>query len=71
MADSDTSKATKKGFTPPKGRPTRGRDESPGQRRVFGPTAQWIAAAFAIALVLVVVIVLFDGGDFGVFHDGG
>ncbi len=59
----------KKGITPPKGRPTRGRDETDQQRRVFGPTAQWVAAAFVIALVLVTVILLFDGGDFGVFND--
>lgn len=58
----------KKGITPPKGRPTRGRDEVEQQRRVFGPTAQWIAAAFVIALILITVIVFFDGGDFGVFN---
>lgn len=59
----------KKGITPPKGRPTRARDESGQQRRVFGPTAQWIAAVFVIAMILITIIVFFDGGSFGVFND--
>mgnify|MGYP001817936909 CR=1 FL=1 len=60
----------KKGFTPPKGRPTRGRNEVDAERRVFGPTAQWIAAAFLIALIFITIIVLFDGGDFNPFNGG-
>lgn len=60
----------KKGITPPKGRPTRGRDEADQQKRVFGPTAQWVAAIFLIAVLLIALIVLFDGGDFGVFEGG-
>ena len=63
-------KTTKKGVTPPKGRPTRGRNEVDENRRAFGPTAQWIAAAFLVALIFVTVIVLLDGGDFNPF-DGG
>lgn len=59
-----------KGITPPKGRPTRGRDEILAQRRVFGPTAQWITLTFVIVLVIVAVIVLLDGGDFNVFNNG-
>ena len=61
----------KKGVTPPKGRPTRGRDEIMAQRRVFGATAQWITLTFVIVLVIVAVIVLLDGGDFNVFNNGG
>lgn len=71
MTDQGTSK---KGITPPKGRPTRARNDVVAERRVFGATAQWIAAAFLVALIFVTVIVLLDGGDFGVFnggHDGG
>ena len=67
MTDHDTSK--KKGITPPKGRPTRGRDEPLTERRVFGPTAQWITLVFVIALLLIAVIVFFDGGDFNPFND--
>ncbi len=59
----------KKAFTPPKGRPTRGRNEQIREKRVFGPTAQWIAAAFLIALIFLTVIVLLDGGDFNVFNN--
>jgi hypothetical protein len=57
----------KKGFTPPKGRPTRARNEQVGGNRVFGPTAQWIAAAFLLALIFITIIVLLDGGDFNPF----
>jgi hypothetical protein len=59
----------KKAFTPPKGRPTRARNEQDRPRRVFGPTAQWIAAAFLLTLIFLTVIVLLDGGDFNVFND--
>lgn len=68
MADQET---TKKGITPPKGRPTRARNEVAGQRRAFGPTAQWIAAAFLLTLIFITIIVLLDGGDFNVFNNGG
>lgn len=67
MGDQQTSK---KGFTPPKGRPTRGRDEVVSEKRAFGPTAQWVAAAFLVALIFVTVIVLLDGGDFNPFDSG-
>jgi len=67
MGDQQTSK---KSFTPPKGRPTRGRNDGGGQQRAFGPTAQWIAAAFLLALIFVTVIVLLDGGDFNPFNSG-
>ncbi len=58
----------KKGITPPKGRPTRSRDAVEAERRVFGPTAQWIAAAFLLALIFLTIILLFDGGDFNPFN---
>ena len=67
MAQEQTSK---KGITPPKGRPTRSRNEVDRDQRVFGPTAQWIAAAFLVALIFVTIIVLFDGGDFNPFNGG-
>jgi hypothetical protein len=62
---------TKKGITPPKGRPTRGRDDVVVQKRVFGPTAQWIAFAFVLVLIFITVIVLLDGGNFNPFDGGG
>lgn len=65
MTENSTSK---KNFTPPKGRPTRARNEVARERRVFGSTAQWIAFAFVVALVFVTVVVLLDGGDFNVFN---
>lgn len=66
----DQRASQKKGITPPKGRPTRGRDEIVRERRVFGPTAQWITVTFVIALVIIAVIVFFDGGDFNPFNNG-
>jgi len=41
--------------TPPKGRPTRSRDAIYGRQRVFGSTAQWIAAAVLLVLVFVIM----------------
>ncbi len=60
----------KKGITPPKGKPTRSRRAVESNDRVFGPTAQWIAAAFLVALIFITIIVLFDGGDFNPFNGG-
>jgi hypothetical protein len=62
--------ASKKGITPPKGRPTRARNQVARQRRVFGSTAQWILVAFALTLIFVMIVVLLDGGDFNVFDSG-
>ena len=60
--------APKKGFTPPKGRPTRSRDGFYARRQVFGPTAQWIALTIFLILVFVVLFILTDGGDFNPFN---
>ena len=57
-----------KAFTPPKGRPTRARNGSYGQKQVFGPTAQWIALTIFLILVFVVLFILTDGGDFNPFN---
>jgi hypothetical protein len=65
-----TQQTSKKGITPPKGRPTRARHATDAKRRAFGPTAQWIAAAFLLALIFVTLIVLLDGGDFNPFNSG-
>lgn len=62
--------APRRGITPPKGRPTRSRGTVEAEKRVFGPTAQWIAAAFLLALIFLTIILLFDGGDFNVFNGG-
>lgn len=60
----------KKSVTPPKGRPTRRRDGTYGPRRVFGPVAQWTAAAVLLLLLFAVLLFLTDGGDFNPFNDG-
>lgn len=59
----------KKGVTPPKGRPTRARDGSGYRKRAFGPVAQWITVAVLVALIVVVLVLVTDGGDFNPFDD--
>jgi hypothetical protein len=59
----------KKGYTPPKGRRTRGRDEVDVRRRAFGPVAQWVTLALAVVVVVVVVILVTNGGDFNPYDD--
>jgi hypothetical protein len=49
--------------TPPKGRPTPPRQLHQTDRRVFGSTARWIAAALLIALALIVLWMVTGGGD--------
>lgn len=59
----------KKGATPPKGRPTRARNDTGDRARVFGPVAQWITAAVIVALIVIVLVLITDGGDFNPFND--
>lgn len=54
----------KRGITPPKGKPTRARDEMPSNKRVFGPVSQWIAFVVLLIMVFVVLVILTNGGDF-------
>lgn len=61
--------STKSGYTAPKGRPTRSRDGGVPQRRVFGPTTQWVALIGVLSLVIIVIWVVTDGGDFNPFND--
>ena len=63
--------ATKRGVTPPKGRPTRPRHATFDRKRVFGATAQWIAVTVLIIMIFAVIFILTDGGDFNPFNDGG
>ena len=65
-ADRGTSK---KNVTPPKGRPTRARNSSRAPKRAFGPVAQWVTAALVIALIVVVLVLVTDGGDFNPFDE--
>ena len=58
-----------KAFTPPKGRPTRARNDPYYRKQVFGPTAQWIALTIFLILVFVVLFILTDGGDFNPFNE--
>lgn len=60
---------TPKGYTPPKGAPTRARGQVGGRRRLFGPVAQWIALAIAIVVVVAIIIALTGGGDFNPLDD--
>lgn len=61
--------APKKSVTPPKGRPTRARSSSGRRKRAFGPVAQWVTVGAIIALVVVVIVLVTDGGDFNPFDD--
>lgn len=58
-------------MTPPKGRPTRARHDVGGERRAFGPIAQWITVALLVVLVIVALMLVTDGGDFNPFNDDG
>lgn len=68
-ADAQAVSTAKKGVTPPKGRPTRSRDGGGGRKRAFGPVAQWVTVAALVALVVVVLVLVTDGGDFNPFND--
>ena len=59
-----SGRTAKKGYTAPKGRPTRARDEVADRRRAFGPVAQWITLAAAIVVIVVIAILVTNGGDF-------
>lgn len=61
--------ASKKNVTPPKGRPTRSRNATGSRKRAFGPVAQWTTLALLIALIVVVLVLVTDGGDFNPFDD--
>jgi hypothetical protein len=65
-----TGTGMSKNYTAPKGRPTRPRSAVGGQRRVFGPVAQWLAFAVVLLMAVIVLIIITDGGDFNPFDDG-
>lgn len=73
MADdtTDTNATGKKGYTAPKGRPTRTRDGIESDKRVFGPVAQWITFAIVVLIAVTILIIVTDGGDFNPFDDEG
>ena len=60
---------SKKNVTPPKGRPTRARNSSGARKRAFGPVAQWVTAALLIAMIVVILVLVTDGGDFNPFDE--
>jgi len=64
-----TQDTSPKRTTPPKGRPTRSRNGRYRDRRAFGATAQWIAAALALVVAFIIAFLLLDGGDFNPFND--
>ena len=68
-SSTDPNGSSKKSVTPPKGRPTRPRSGSGPRKRAFGPVAQWITVALLLALVVVVLMLITDGGDFNPFDD--
>jgi hypothetical protein len=47
---------SKRAVTPPKGRPTPGRNDRSVQRRTFGSTAQWIAVTALLVLAFLALI---------------
>jgi hypothetical protein len=67
----ETSAKGKRGYTPPKNRPTRARDGIEPDRRVFGPVAQWITFAIVVLVAVTILIIVTDGGDFNPFDDEG
>jgi hypothetical protein len=68
-AGATTVGTSKKSITPPKGRPTRARNSSGSGKRAFGPIAQWATVALLVALIVVVLVLITDGGDFNPFDD--
>ena len=50
--------SSQRAITPPKGRPTRPRTARYYRKRVFGSTAQWIAAAIILVLAFVVLMMV-------------
>jgi hypothetical protein len=52
-----------KATTPPKGRPTPPQHLHQTNRRVFGSTARWVAAALLLALAFLVLWMVTGGGD--------
>jgi hypothetical protein len=66
---SDTTQVSKRGYTPPKGRRTRPRNDTGQRRRAFGPVAQWITFAIALLVIIVIVIMVTGGGDFNPLND--
>ncbi len=73
QTDTDTSGSDTSGrgkaYTPPKGRPTRGRGDRGPNRRAFGPVAQWITFALALVVAVAIIILITGGGDFNPFDD--
>lgn len=70
MADDTQQTTKKKAYTPPKGRPTRARDDDGARRRAFGPVAQWITLALAALVAVAVIIIVTNGGDFNPYDNG-
>lgn len=68
-SDAAASGGPKRSVTPPKGRPTRARNSSGYRKRAFGPVAQWVTVAVMLALVVVVLVLVTDGGDFNPFDE--
>ena len=68
-AGASQSGTSKRSVTPPKGRPTRPRNATGYRRRAFGPVAQWVTVALLVALIVVVLVRITDGGDFNPFDD--
>jgi hypothetical protein len=66
---SGTTRVSKSGYTPPKGRRTRPRNDTGERRRAFGPVAQWITFAIAMLVIVVIVIMVTGGGDFNPLND--
>lgn len=68
-SDDAATERTSKSVTPPKGRPTRARNATGRRQRAFGPVAQWVTVFLLVALVIVVLVLITDGGDFNPFDD--
>jgi len=59
-----------KSYTPPKGKPTAGRDEDGGSPRRIPPMLEWILVGLMIVAILVAAFIFTSGSDGSSPHGG-
>lgn len=68
MCFSDVMAPRNKSYTPPKGRPTSGRDEDGGRSRRIPPMFEWIVLGLVIVAIVVAAWIYSSGSDGGSPH---